>query len=83
MDLRYHRSNGNGGSLDGAYSLRDISVTSVAGGTLDSAMGPSMAIQEQLPASGIGGPRHIKAIGQKNMKRAQGSVLIIRNFSPT
>ncbi|WP_392385650.1 hypothetical protein [Marinomonas primoryensis] len=64
--------NGNGGSLDGAYSLRDISVTSVNGGSAGFGYGAVNGYPGKSASIGIGVPRHIKGYWAKEDENGPG-----------
>jgi hypothetical protein len=64
--------NGNGGSLDGAYSLRDISVTSVDGGSAGFGYGAVNGYPGASASIGIGVPRHIKGYWAKKYEEGPG-----------
>lgn len=63
---------GNGGSLDGAYSLRDIWVTSVNGGSAGFGYGAVNGYPGASASIGIGVPRHIKGYWAKGNEEGPG-----------
>jgi hypothetical protein len=63
---------GNGGSLDGAYSLRDIWVTSVNGGSAGFGYGAVNGYPGASASIGIGVPRHIKGYWAKENEEGPG-----------
>ncbi|AWX98931.1 hypothetical protein A8139_02165 [Marinomonas primoryensis] len=64
--------NGNGGSLDGAYNLSDIWVTSVNGGRAGFGYGAVNGYPGKSASIGIGVPRHIKGYWAKENEEGPG-----------
>jgi hypothetical protein len=63
---------GNGGSLDGAYNLSDIWVTSVNGGSAGFGYGAVNGYPGKSASIGIGVPRHIKGYWAKEDENGPG-----------
>jgi hypothetical protein len=72
---------GNGGSLDGAYSLRDIWVTSVNGGSAGFGYGAVNGYPGKSASIGIGVPRHIKGYWAKKYEEGPGFQSYYRIFA--
>jgi hypothetical protein len=64
--------NGNGGSLDGAYNLSDIWITSVNGGSAGFGYGAVNGYPGKSASIGIGVPRHIKGYWAKENGEGPG-----------